>query len=128
MHIIRLRGPWQLFAANATESEAIETAVPGDWSLLGADFPGPARFVRRFGIPTNLSTERVSLVIEHVHAWASIALNGNFLGNQKDDDGSRKYDVTSLLQPRNEISIVLELNGKTGPGSLGEVRLEIEEP
>jgi hypothetical protein len=127
MHIIRLGGPWQLFSAVA-DSEAIETTVPGDWSVLGADFPGPARFVRKFGLPTNLTQERVSLVIERVHAWASIALNGNFLGNQTDEEAARKYDITSLLQPRNEISIVLELNGKAGPGSLGEVRLEIEDP
>ena len=126
MHTIRLRGPWQLSPASAADPTAIETNVPGDWSALGADFAGPAHFIRKFGLPTNLSQERISLVIEQVHPRGHIELNGQLLGTQTAADGPRQYEVTKLLQLRNTLRIEVELARQAGPGSLGEVRLEIE--
>ncbi|WP_254511661.1 hypothetical protein [Anatilimnocola floriformis] len=112
---------------DADPTTAVETTMPGDWSALGADFAGPAQFIRHFGLPTNLSQERVSLVIESVHARATIELNDQSLGLQLAAEGSRRYEVTGRLQLRNALRITLELAGQAGPGLLGEVRLEIED-
>lgn len=156
MHTIRLRGPWQIaalartvfIAADTTTAEpgelpaATETAVPGDWgAALGNDFRGKVRYSRRFGMPTNLSPEeRVSIVIALVDWRATIELNGEMLGSQTLGDGERKYEITRLLKPRNELQIIVELPrlADSGvslvrpgrehlPGGLiGEVRLEID--
>ncbi len=156
MHTIRLRGPWQiaalartvLIAADLTAAEpgelpaATETAVPSNWGdVLGSDFRGTARYTRWFGRPTNLSPEeRVSIVIALVDWRATVVLNGEMLGSQTLSDGERKYDITRLLKPRNELQIAVELPrvADSGvslvrpgrehlPGGLiGEVRLEIE--
>jgi hypothetical protein len=130
MHAIRLRGPWQIAPLDGTEPAIpLETAVPGDWSAaLGGDFRGRACFLRRFGLPTNLSpAERVFLVVEQVHWLGTIELNGQLLGTQTAADGLQRYEVTPLLQLRNSLQIVVELPAdQTGPGMLGEVRLEIE--
>jgi len=125
MHIVRLRGPWQLIASDFSSVREIEITVPGDWSALGEDFRGPARFIRQFGLPTNLTTERLWLAIEHVHEQAMIELNGQQLGNQTTADGPKKFEITALLQLRNVLSI--DVAAASGPGSLGEVRLEIED-
>lgn len=130
MHAIRLRGPWLIESLDVSKPVGpLETTVPGDWSAaLGDNFHGRARFTRRFGLPTNLSPqERVSLVVEQVHWLGTIELNGQLLGTQIADEGLRKYEVTSLLNLRNELRILVELPAnQSGPGSLGEVRLEIE--
>lgn len=129
MHAIRLRGPWLIEPLDVAEPVApLETTVPGDWSVALGDFHGRARYTRRFGLPTNLSPEeRVSLVVERIHGQGSIELNGQLLGTQAAADGARKYEVTPLLQLRNSLQIVIELAAdQTGPGLLGEVRLEIE--
>lgn len=130
MHAIRLRGPWQIEPLDdRSPAPPVEIAVPGDWSAaLGENFRGPARYTRRFGLPTNLSPqERVFLVIERVHGQATIELNGQLLGTQTGVDELRKYEVTSLLQLRNSLQIVIAVPAdQTGPGALGEVRLEIE--
>lgn len=138
MHTIRLRGPWQIEPLTGSEPSVpleittpLEATVPGDWyATLGENFRGSARYSRRFGLPTNLAPEeRVSLIVEQVHWQATITLNGQLLGTQTAADGVRKYDVTQLLQLRNGLQIVVELPAEqTGPGSLGEVRLEIESP
>jgi hypothetical protein len=139
MHTIKLRGPWQVEALESTTGELpppTETTVPGDWgSALGNDFRGRARYTRGFGLPTNLDpSEWVSLMVGLVDYSASIQLNGELLGEQTWGDGERRYDITSLLKPRNELQIVVTLledlprpGREDQPGGLlGEVRLEIE--
>lgn len=129
MHIIRLRGPWQITPLNGDEpATSIETEVPGDWTAaLGSDYRGSAGFVRKFGLPTNLTSERISLVVEQVTVRGSLALNGQPLGTQSAADGQRKYDVTSLLKLRNELKIIVASGTEEPAGGLGEVRLEIED-
>lgn len=104
----------------------IETTIPGDWSAaLGSDYRGGARFVRRFGLPTNLDpNERVFLVIGAVYESATICLNGTELGRQSRADDECRYEVTSLLQRRNEFVAVVEAADSAG-GLMGEVKLEI---
>lgn len=127
MHIIRLRGPWQIEPLDGSEPAAsVETVIPGDWTTaLGANYLGRARYIRKFGLPTNLTTERVYLVIESVAAAGAIELNGKSLGIQIAADGPRRYEVTGQLALRNELRIIVTPSDQ--PGGLGEVRLEIED-
>jgi hypothetical protein len=141
MHTIRLRGPWQIEPVSefvrASKGELLEgpsdlppageTNVPGDWgAALGNTFRGRARFIRRFGLPTNLEPqERVFLVMGPLLEQGSVELNGVALGRQSLIDGQQRYDVTSLLKPRNELVICVESREDTG-GIRGEVKLEIE--
>jgi hypothetical protein len=127
MHTIRLRDPWQISALPSTgDGSSRETNVPGDWSdTLGTDYRGQARYVRRFGLPTNLDPdERVFLVVGEVVEQATIMLNGSQLGRQLHAEGERRYEMTPLLQPRNELVIFVEARQALG-GILGEVKLEI---
>jgi hypothetical protein len=167
MHAIRLRSPWLLIPrerwtlspemANEPSSapaydiqtladqEPREVSTPGDWGpTLGDDFRGRVEYVRRFGLPTNLSPdERVFLVVERVDGQAEISLNGQPLGQLTYADGAGRYEITPLLKPRNELSLQIGLaptppwgpepatrddrHGQPG-GLLGEVRLEITSP
>jgi len=95
MHIIRLRGFWE---TTATED-------------------GSFRHLRRFGRPTNLDAEE--------HVWLcgdpreepdSLHLNGEILGTLT----PFAFDITSKLEPRNEILIT-----SAGEAPPAELRLEI---
>lgn len=126
--------------------------LPGDWSAaLGAHFRGLARLTRRFGLPTGLSrSSRVWLTMDEVAGTAAVALNAHPLGSTADGDDSlrlheslanlpqrfasvlqstphpcpARWDVSSLLQPRNELTIDLLA---LGVGRIGLVTLEIED-
>ena len=138
------------------------TAVlPDDWAAaLGADFRGLVRFTRRFAQPTGLTAAtRVWLAIDDVDWQARLALNGHDLGCIQLAGSTpsplllaapspglavvcpARFDITSLLQPRNELVIEVLLpaveagaarfsrprrEGQPG-GLIGLVRLEIEE-
>jgi hypothetical protein len=166
MHAIRLRSPWLLIPrerwtlspemANGPSSapayhiqpladqEPREVSTPGHWgSTLGDDFRGRVEYVRRFGLPTNLSLdERVFLVVERVDWEADISLNGQRLGAVNYVAGPGRFDITPWLRPRNELTIGVELppwsaaaepagraDRRGLPGGLvGEVRLEITSP
>ncbi len=128
MHVIRLRGPWEL-AIEAAASDASRRVPasqritvpcnPGE--LLGADFAGQVRLIRPFNTPTNLDPhERVYLVLEGLPPAAVLALNGAALPCPADCDPAR-VDITAGLALHNRLEVTLELPG----GSLGEVRLEI---
>ncbi len=151
-HIIRLRGPWELqplarwqLASGAALVEFIDPLPPGgriempsDWSqLLGADFRGRARHLRRFGRPTGLdSGQRVWLVCDGATDAATIALNGAPLGAILGPNLPARFDITERLLPRNELVIDVEFPsaeiakqtsaaGTKCGGLTGEVRLEI---
>lgn len=132
MHIIRLRGPWQIVALEAESDEtttaAVTAVVPGDWAAaLGADYHGRARLTRRFGSPTNLAPEeKVFLVVGAADCQAKVVLNGELLGEQDSSTGECRYDITRLLRPRNELRITLA-SRPDQPGKIGEVRLEIDD-
>src|SRR5687768_15165184 len=130
MHTIRLRGPWQIEAVASFARDgngklrevstnlppAGETNVPGDWSAaIGDEFRGRVRFTRRFGLPTNLDIqERVFLVVGELVEQGTIELNGTALGQPSLQDGPQRYDVTSLLKPRNELVILVESSEEPG--------------
>jgi hypothetical protein len=64
---------------------------------------------RRFGYPGRIDDfERVWLVFDGLVGSATISLNGQVLGQYDGQGRSFEFDVTSLLQPRNELSLVIE--------------------
>jgi hypothetical protein len=109
MHVIRLRSAWELLPPGATA----QTEHSGH------------RFVRSFGLPTNLGEERVFLTIEPPPAGIA-ELNGEPLQTESNEAPPAprqfRHDVTRLLKTRNQL--VLTTNS---PAFDHEVRLEIVE-
>jgi hypothetical protein len=128
MHVIRLRGPWELVTdavasdepRRARESQRV--TVPCDPAeILGTHFTGQVQLIRPFNTPTNLeSHERVYLALEGLPPAATLALNGALLPCPVGRNPAR-CDITAELALHNRLEVTLELPG----GSLGEVRLEI---
>jgi hypothetical protein len=88
------------------------------------DFAGRVRFRRRFGYPGRIDTyERVWLTFAGLSGVAEVGLNGTFLGRQE-GPGPFEFEVTRLLQSRNELTVELDAPGGDG-GLWGEVALEV---
>src|SRR5205807_10622724 len=100
------------------------TTTPARWAEGGlGDFAGRVRFRRRFGWPARLEAhERVWLTFAGAEAVAEVWLNGHFLGRHA-GPGAFAFDVTGLLQVRNDLTVEVEAPG-TG-GLWGEVALEV---
>lgn len=90
------------------------------------------QLLRRFGLPTGIgSHDRLWIVLE-LSRPGKAALNGQPLGAWK-ADAAAQFDVTQLLQTRNELMLHVDLqSGLSGAAHqelldrlLGEVRLEI---
>jgi len=154
MHIIRLRGPWELEPVSrlvlrpdgahcSTSSDlpsATRVKMPADWGeVLGRHFFGRVRYRRTFQKPTGLeSGERVWLVVEPPRSHGVVELNHKRLGEVCGQ--SARFDITEQLLGSNLLDIWVSHppldvrgtpsdDGDTPPGGLvGEVRLEIEEP
>jgi hypothetical protein len=126
MHVIRLRGPWELVTvAEHAPSAAVgsqRVQMPCDLAeLLGPEFQGQVRLVRPFNRPTNLDPhERVYLVLEGLSASAALVLNGAALIFEAADSTAR-VEITPHLALHNRLEVSLAVPGET----LGEVRLEI---
>jgi hypothetical protein len=106
MHTIRLREPWD-----------VEPAAGG-----------LKRHRRYFNKPTNLAAgEQVWIVVDAAVGFVELTLNGSppphAQGQGTAADGvTRAYDVTTLLNLRNELVIITE---DAPTAARGEVRLEI---
>jgi len=158
MHVIRLRGPWEyeplarvFVAPDGTRRESTEELpppgrvhLPTDWgATLGQEFRGRVRYIRRFGLPTNLEPhEQVWLVIEGVDYFGMLSLNGQSLGEVVGFQTPREFDIQGLLADRNLLTLDIELPRYEGGaairarierpgrdhlpgGPIGEIRLEI---
>ncbi len=130
-HRIRLRGPWEsepLAFVPPRPGEALpglaRTAMPARWADQAlAGFAGRVRHRRRFGSPANLDAdERVWLTFAGIADRADVTLNNTSLGRNVVSD--EEFDVTALLQPRNELIVDVESPADTG-GLWGEVALEV---
>lgn len=136
MHAIRLRGPWELYLPGKAEPQRME--MPATWQTLLAfagdtPLPSPARLLRRFGQPTGITaSDRLDLVIESSAAACQVELNGQPLGSISPSHQTSCFDVTALLSPRNELTILLQIPPReSAPESacpLLDVRLEITPP
>jgi hypothetical protein len=88
-------------------------------------FAGCVRFRRRFGYPGRLDpTDRVWLTFAGLEGSAEIRLNGRFLGHVAAPAGTFEFDVTGLLQARNELMVEVDAPSDSG-GLWGEVAMEI---
>jgi hypothetical protein len=99
--------------------------LPCLWSEGGlGDFAGRVRFRRHFGRPGQIDWfERVWLTFAGVKDTAAVWLNGQLLGWRAKPGGSFEFEVTPLLQRRNELTVEVE---SAGDGGLwGEVALEV---
>src|SRR5438105_4141404 len=129
-HRIRLRGPWDYepLARTGKSNEPLppggRMTMPGRWGEGGlTDFAGRVRLRRRFGWPGRLDAhERVWLTFAGAQASADVWLNGRSLGRHE-GPGPFEFDVTGLLQLRNELAVDVETPGSGGPW--GEVALEV---
>src|SRR5262249_51208295 len=106
--------------------------------ILGADFRGRARYSRHFNRPTGLDPhEHVWCVIDGVDPTGSATLNGQPLGEVPGYALPAEFEITSLLQERNELTLDIETPAANSPqtprpgrdalpgGPIGEVRLEV---
>src|SRR5438105_11522847 len=134
-HRIRLRGPWQCEPLARAVRQAdgrldmVTEALPPPWRIIMpcrwgeaglADFAGRVRFRRRFGMPRHLDAhEAVWLTFTGVDAAANVNLNGRFLGRQEQAKQPFEFDITVLLQERNEL--VVDVEAPAGNGYLDEV-------
>jgi beta-mannosidase len=139
-HRIRLRGPWEcepLARMLVRPDGGVETlsgplpaacrmTMPCRWNEGGlGDFAGRVRFRRRFGYPGRIDAhERVWLTFAGVDAVAEAHLNGHSLGRHQVVNRPFEFEVTALLQARNEL--IVDVEAPSGNGGLwGEVALEV---
>jgi len=122
-HQIRLRGPWTVYgpAAEAPESAPVTAHLPADWRTLFAERAGRARFVRKFNRPTNLDVhERVWIVLADVGGPVMLRVNGDPVASISGADPSTfRFDITSQLQPHNELEIEIEFDPLLHPDAPG---------
>src|SRR5207302_7698941 len=114
-----LRGPWECeplarmvadaggslpLAAQPLPSPSRIT-VPSRWSETGlADFAGRVRYRRRFGRPRQVDPhERVWLTFGGANDVALVTLNERFLGRPERAAEPFEFDVTELLEERNNL-------------------------
>lgn len=152
-HSIRLRGPWDVTVITDHAAAAVSSArslsarrvvMPTSWAgMLGTAFRGRVKCERSFARPTGLELhERVWLVCEGVDARGQVTLNGVHLGSIDGYALPARFEITSLLAPRNACVIEVEVPpldaaesrelrpGRTraAGGLIGDVRLEITGP
>ncbi len=126
-HRIRLRGPWECEPISSRNEAPLPSPrrmkMPARWKDAGLpDFAGKVRFRRRFGYPGQLDEdERAWLVFEAIHGDGLIRLNDSELGEIQ--EGFFDFEVTSLLNPRNEL--ILDIEADEDGGIVGDVALEI---
>lgn len=96
-------------AAGSGDEQMFRVTIPDDWARhVGENFAGVARYLRRFGCPTNLqSGQRVELVIEPLPTAARVTLNDRLLTASEGAERIWRLDVTSLLAIRNQLLIDL---------------------
>lgn len=126
-HRIRLRGPWE---CEPLTGDALpppcRVTMPCRWreSALG-EYAGRVRCRRRFGLPRQIDPhERIWLTFAGIDGVADFSLNRQPLDQAVRGPYPLEYEITSLLQPRNEL--IIEVEAADGDGGLwGEVALEI---
>ena len=124
MHIIRLRGPWQLTPVKRWDLQpdgtyrpadhglpaAVKMTMPADWSAaFGADFFGRVAYRRVFHRPTGLDNgERVFLVVEAARSEACVTLKKALVGFVHAGETLGRFDITERLEDDNELEIFVD--------------------
>ena len=151
MHVIRLRGPWQVVSLDAAGEpvgvarrvflppESREHERPGENLDHGttpvADAPGSSldseaishlRFERWFNWPGKLDAGvRLWLVIEPLAGRASISLNDRPLPECATGATGYSAEISTLVQQRNRLLCDVMLDTSSSAAAFGEVRLEV---
>jgi hypothetical protein len=125
MHSIRLRGPWQFELSRETTSREGKAKLPVDLLTLltddeCADDSTSMILQRYFNLPTGLSnSDQVHLSIGGLTEGFSVALNSEPLPVEASENLTYVLDVTSKLQPRNELIVTIT------PKSSTEINMEV---
>lgn len=143
IHRMYLRGPWQyqwLYGPHPlptgidhSVSESIVASQNQNLLLSDSRVRMPSNLCDAFGVvaghlllrrrfqkPTNLDAdERVHLTFEGVSGHAVMSVNGTRLGECSNPDTPVSFDVTSLLQKSNELTVELEVQGIDSNGHSG---------
>jgi hypothetical protein len=123
-HPIQLRGPWDyepLAWTRQLDDGSIvvlpnslpppgRMRMPCRWVDGGlSGFAGRVRFRRRFGKPRQLDDyERLWLVCEGADYYSSWHLNGRLLGEHQGAFDPFEFEITNIVQPRNELIVEVE--------------------
>lgn len=144
-HRMHLKGPWfyeWLDGPRGPKSEEDEDAtldspllpdsrirMPASMAESFGEVSGRVVFRRRFQRPTNLDdNERVHIAFDGIGGRADIAVNGQSLGNVENNSETVSFDMTSLLEKSNELTVDLTISWDVDqrPGGLYEpVAIEI---
>lgn len=144
-HRIHLKGPWiyeWLDGPRGPNREEDEDAtldsplltdsrirMPTSMNESFGEVSGRVLFRRRFQRPTNLDdNERVHIAFDGIGGRANIAVNGRALGNLENNLETVSFDMTSLLEHSNELTVDLTISWGVDrkPGGLYEpVAIEI---
>jgi hypothetical protein len=123
-HRIRLRGPWDTkFTSSEGRVTEARINLPATWAALSRDIVGPIQLVRNFGRPRELDAdEHVWLIWSDVSQTGNLWFNGNLVLDAMPKGGA--FDVTSLIEGRNELTI--EIGSPGSPNArLGDFALEV---
>lgn len=123
MHIIRLRGPWEIVPLEIRGATSLRLMLPGDWCGPLGDYAGRVQFRRRFHRPTGLSDgSQVQLAIAALPLQRLVLCNDRLLAAGENEE---RYDLTHHLENENLLVIELALTGVLP--LYGEVWLEISD-
>ena len=139
-HPMRLRGPWEvepvarLVRRDDGRVEILAGPVPPPFRMVLSghetkacltDFAGRKGFKRRFGYPGRIDAhERVWLTFDGIEGATEVWLNGVLLGKPGETANAYEFEVTGLLQGRNEL--VVQVDAPEGHGGRwGEVAMEV---
>ena len=118
-HQIRIRGPY-LYRLPSGDEGSVK--LPAAWGKPGENVV----FSRRFNWLAELEPdERVYLVFDGYGGSGPVSVNGTALGDLTNSPA--EFEVTQLLQPRNELEVSLSFQGLGDQprGLWGNVMLEV---
>lgn len=123
MHTIRLRRPWLRFSNLDATPDRVD--VPDDSPLACGG--GTVTYRRAFNRPTGLAThDRIWLSIEHFSGDSIRVLLNDTPIDQDVTGDSILVDLTSYLEPTNQLSVQLEGSADVTAALDGAVSLQIE--
>src|SRR5262245_29553337 len=141
-HRIRLHGPWEFepVARTVLHPDGVIESCPGPLPLSGRmrmpatwsgtpldGFRGHVRFRRRFHRPRALEPqERLWIAFHGVDYFAEVTLNETRLGRHQGYFAPFEFEVTSLIQPFNELVVDVNCPTDLDPNRAGMLRAGLE--
>jgi hypothetical protein len=150
-HRIHLKGPWECEwlepidrsndhlrspdrhrPGTAATPVSLRVKMPVDWRKVFGCVAGRIRFRRRFGRPTNLGPdERLFVVFDGIGGMGNVWLGRRKLGQVDSHQTTARFELTGLLETRNELVVELRFDPEQSPGQpgglWGPVAIEIQQ-